>query len=125
MFEDCLTVIEQRTCQKHFGANTFMVAIVTTSEMRMNSMMALPDRIGPGQAAKRFLFKYIPVGASYRQSAPATGHMLTEPWKRAGCPFEWRIEYRGEGGTGISSAPADPEKTFRILTLDAVHDALI
>jgi hypothetical protein len=86
MFEDYLTIIEQRTYQKHFGANTFMVAIVTTNETRMNSMMALLERMNPGQSAMRFLFKHIPAFTSYEQSAPATGHMLTEPWKRAGYP---------------------------------------
>jgi hypothetical protein len=86
MFEDYLTIIEQRIYQKHFGANTFMVAIVTTNETRMNSMMALLERMNTGQAAMRFLFKHIPVFTSYEQSAPATGHMLTEPWKRAGYP---------------------------------------
>ena len=86
MFEDYLTIIERRTYQTHFGANTFMVAIVTTNETRMNSMMALLARMNPGQAAKRFLFKHMPVFNSYKQSAPATGHMLTDPWKRAGFP---------------------------------------
>lgn len=86
MFEDYLRIIEERTYQTHFGANTFMVAIVTTGETRMNSMMALLARLNPGQSAKRFLFKHIPVFTSYQPSAPATGHMLTEPWKRAGFP---------------------------------------
>jgi len=86
MFEDYLTIIERRTYQTHFGANTFMVAIVTTSETRMNSMMALLERMDSGQSAKRFLFKHIPIFASYRPTAPATGHLLTEPWKRAGFP---------------------------------------
>jgi len=86
MFEDYLTIIEQRTYQTHFGANTFMVAIVTTNETRMNSMMALVGRMNPGQSAKRFLFKHIPAFTSYQPSAPATGHILTEPWKRAGFP---------------------------------------
>jgi hypothetical protein len=35
----------------------------------------------------------------------------------AGYSFEWRIEYRGSNGIGLSSDPADPEKTFRVLTL--------
>lgn len=86
MFEDYLTIIEQRIYQTHFGANTFMVAIVTTNEARLNSMMALLARMNPGQSAKRFLFKHIPVFTSYKPSAPATGHMLTEPWRRVGFP---------------------------------------
>jgi Protein of unknown function (DUF3768) len=42
----------------------------------------------------------------------------------AGYSFEWRIEYRGKDGTGVSPDPADPEKTFRVLTLYAIDDLL-
>ena len=42
----------------------------------------------------------------------------------AGFSFEWRIEYRAEDGNGISLDPADPEKTFRVLTLYAIADRL-
>jgi hypothetical protein len=42
----------------------------------------------------------------------------------AGYSFEWRIEYRGKDGTGISADPADPERTFRVLTLYAIDDVL-
>jgi hypothetical protein len=43
----------------------------------------------------------------------------------AGFAFEWRIEYRGKDGTGISPDPADPEQTFRVLTLYAFDDVLV
>jgi hypothetical protein len=42
----------------------------------------------------------------------------------AGFAFEWRIEYRGKDGTGVSPDPTDQEKTFRVLTLYAVDDVL-
>jgi hypothetical protein len=42
----------------------------------------------------------------------------------AGYSFEWRIEYRGKDGTGISPNPADPDKTLRVLTLYAIDDVL-
>jgi hypothetical protein len=42
----------------------------------------------------------------------------------AGYSFEWHIEYRTTDGTGISPDPADPEKTFRVLTLYALNDEL-
>ena len=42
----------------------------------------------------------------------------------AGYSFEWRIEYRGNDSSGVSLDPADPEKTFRVLTLYAVDDVL-
>jgi hypothetical protein len=42
----------------------------------------------------------------------------------AGYSFEWRIEYRGPDGTGVSPDPADPLTTFRVLTLDVTADVL-
>lgn len=42
----------------------------------------------------------------------------------AGFSFEWRIEYRAKDGTGRSHDPADPDKTFRVLTLYAIDDVL-
>jgi hypothetical protein len=42
----------------------------------------------------------------------------------AGFSFEWRIEYRGKDCTGASLDPADPDKTFRVLTLYAIDDVL-
>jgi hypothetical protein len=42
----------------------------------------------------------------------------------AGFAFEWRIEYRGKYGSGLSPDPTDPEQTFRVLTLYAVDDVL-
>ena len=42
----------------------------------------------------------------------------------AGYSFEWHIEYRGADGTSISPDPADPGKTFRVLTLYVAEDLL-
>jgi hypothetical protein len=42
----------------------------------------------------------------------------------AGYAFEWRIEYRAVDGTGVSPDPADPDKTFRVLTLYTTGDLL-
>lgn len=42
----------------------------------------------------------------------------------AGYSFEWRIEYRAKDGIGVSLDPADPQKTFRVLTLYAINDEL-
>jgi len=42
----------------------------------------------------------------------------------AGFSFEWRIEYRGKDGSGVSPDPADPEQTFRVLTLYVLDDVL-
>jgi uncharacterized protein DUF3768 len=42
----------------------------------------------------------------------------------AGYAFEWRIEYRNSDDTGISADPADPQRTFRVLTLYTTNDML-
>jgi len=42
----------------------------------------------------------------------------------AGYAFEWRIEYRGKDGAGISPDPSDSKLTFRVLTLYAVDDVM-
>jgi hypothetical protein len=42
----------------------------------------------------------------------------------AGYSFEWQIEYRSKDGIGLSADPADPAKTFRVLTLYTVNDLL-
>ena len=42
----------------------------------------------------------------------------------AGFSFEWRIEYRRKDGIGVSSDPADPDLTYRVLTLYVVTDVL-
>ena len=43
----------------------------------------------------------------------------------AGYVFEWCIEYRSTSGTAPSPDSADPNKTFRVLTLSAIDDLLI
>ena len=42
----------------------------------------------------------------------------------AGYSFEWQIEYRCADGIGLSSDPADTEKTLRVLTIYAAGDLL-
>src|SRR5580704_11539765 len=42
----------------------------------------------------------------------------------AGFAFEWRIEYRGKDGLGLSPDPCDPQETFRVLTLYTTDDIL-
>jgi hypothetical protein len=41
-----------------------------------------------------------------------------------GYAFEWRIEYRSAVGPGLSPDPANPDLTFRVLTLEVVADIL-
>ena len=83
-FRAYLTIMEQEIFKSHFGANTFTVAFITTNTTRMQSMMALLERMNPGAHARHFLFKTAPSFTSYKKTFEPTGHMLTEPWKRVG-----------------------------------------
>ena len=85
-----LTALEQDVPRRHFGATTFMLPFITTTESRMRSMIAVLERLRAGPLAKRFLFKHIPSFTSFEKPAPATGHILTKPWHRAGFgPFHF------------------------------------
>lgn len=89
-FTAYLTALEHDVPRHRYGATTFMVPFITTTETRMRSMIALLERLHAGPLAKRFLFKHIPSFTSFEKAAPATGHMLTEPWYRAGFdPFRF------------------------------------
>ena len=85
-----LTALEHDVPRQRYGATTFMIPFITTTQARMRSMIALLERLRPGPLAKRFLFKHTPSFTSFDKPAPATGHMLTEPWHRAGFdPFRF------------------------------------
>jgi hypothetical protein len=89
-FTAYLTALEHDVPRRRFGATTFMVPFITTTKARMQSMITLLERLHAGALAKRFLFKHIPSFTSFEKAAPATGHMLTEPWHRAGFdPFRF------------------------------------
>lgn len=79
-----LEALEQDVPRRHFGATTFLIPFVTTTEARMLSMMAVLDRLQPGSHGRRFLFKHVPAFTSFEKPTPADGHMLLEPWARAG-----------------------------------------
>jgi hypothetical protein len=85
-----LSALNQGVPRQQFGAATFLIPFVTTTRARMHSMMELLQRLGPGALGKRFLFKHIPSFTSFEKPAPATGHMLLDPWERAGFePFSF------------------------------------
>src|ERR1700730_10678767 len=57
--------------------------------------------------------------ARYNKFDPASEHDCGV-FIFAGFAFEWRIEYRGRDGMGLSPDPSDPAQTERVLTLYAV-----
>lgn len=76
-------IADQRIYESHFGFPNFLVPFVTSSAARMHSMMNLLEKMVPG-GSKMFLFKTLPTFNSVERPPKAGGHMLTEPWRRAG-----------------------------------------
>lgn len=72
--------------ERHFGTGRFFVPIVTIGEVRMRSVSHLLLKLTDGQGSKHILFKHVDDFASFANFPPATGHMLTVPWERAGHP---------------------------------------
>jgi hypothetical protein len=85
-FAAYLAIIGQELYRSHFGFPNFFVPFITTSEARMQSMMKAVCRLTDGAGSKALLFKTIPGFASHEGPPPPTGHMLAEPWQRAGFP---------------------------------------
>ena len=75
------------------------------------------------QLDDRLRSRTLSVLARYDSFHPDSGHDCGT-FIFAGFSFEWRIEYRGAGGTGVSPDPADPEQTLRVLTLYTIDDML-
>src|SRR5216684_5423780 len=71
-----LEVLQQDMPARHFGAKTFLIPFVTTSEIRMRSMMSVLGRLNPGPLSKRFLFKHVPAFTSFEKPSPPNGRML-------------------------------------------------
>jgi hypothetical protein len=85
-FAAYLAVAEQGLHRSHFGFPNLFVPIITTSAARMRSMMALLDRLTEGRGSKILLFKTFPSFTAAQKPPAPSGHMLTEPWQRAGFP---------------------------------------
>jgi hypothetical protein len=80
--------VTQDLHRTHFGFPNLFVPFITTNRTRMASMMKLLGRLTDGRGSKMFLFKTFPTPTSFEPSPTPGGHMLTEPWDRAGfAPF--------------------------------------
>jgi hypothetical protein len=83
-------IYAERVHQSHFGFPNFFVPIITTNKVRMRTMMDALMRVTGGKGSKIFLFKTYPAFTSFEPPLPPSGHVLTEPWARAGYPdFEF------------------------------------
>lgn len=85
-FAAYLAIAEQGIHRSHFGFPNFFVPVITTTTARMNSMMALVERLAGTQGSKIFLFKTFPNLISPERPPPAGGRMLSESWQRVGFP---------------------------------------
>ena len=83
-FAAYIAIAEQGIYRSHFGFPNFFVPLIAPTRVRMESMMTLLQRMTGGRGSKMFLFKTFPVLSSVEKSPKAGGHMLTEPWLRAG-----------------------------------------
>lgn len=84
---DAYTAVAQQSIYRsHFGFPNFLVPIIAPTETRMRSMMRLVDKITDGRGSKLFFFKTFPAFTSSEKPPEPGGHMLTEPWHRAGFP---------------------------------------
>ena len=85
-FAAYLAIAEQGIHRSHFGFPNFFVPFITTTSARLNSMMALVERLTGRQGSKILLFKTFPSLTSVDRPPPPGGHMLTAPWQRVGHP---------------------------------------
>jgi hypothetical protein len=84
-FRDYAEFIDREIYALHFGFPMVpLVPIVTVSEARMRNMMMLAGEIAGARATKYFLFRALPVFASFEQSIPVIDDLLTHPWQRVG-----------------------------------------
>lgn len=60
-FTAYLTALEHDVPRLRFGATTFMIPFITTTETRMRSMIALLERLRPGPARQAFSFQTYPL----------------------------------------------------------------
>lgn len=81
-----MAIAEQGLHRSHFGFPNFFVPFITTSDARLRTMMDLLHRVTAGRGSKTLLFKSFPSFTSAEKPPAPSGHMLTEPWQRAGFP---------------------------------------
>lgn len=83
-FAAYIAIAEQGLYRSHFGFPNFFVPFIAPTAVRMESIMALLQRMTGERGSKMFLFKTFPMLSSFEKPPRAGGHMLTEPWLRSG-----------------------------------------
>jgi len=86
-FAEYKEFFERKIYQSHFGfSGAPFVPIVTTSEARMQNMMALVTEIYGRKGSAYLLFRAFPEFASYETTLPIIDNLLTCTWQRVGHP---------------------------------------
>lgn len=83
-FAAYLDIIASKTYGTHFGFPILFVPFFFPTVSRMESAMALLERMTTDKQSLRryFLFKTFPTLTSYGKQAPPTGHVFMEPFAR-------------------------------------------
>jgi hypothetical protein len=85
-FRAYLNVLHDKIYKKHYGIKNCTIPFITNTEARMHSMMALLQKMEPGDLAEHIIFSHVPSFYAFRETFKAGGQMFTAPWKRAGLP---------------------------------------
>jgi hypothetical protein len=83
-------IIKQDIAYTRYGLPNLLVPFITTTRIRMQSMMKLLERMTDGKGSEEFLFKTFPSLTSFEKPPSPSGRMLTEDWERVGFePFSF------------------------------------
>lgn len=95
--------------RRHLGLPSVYVPIVTVGDARKQSIQRLLLKLTGGRGSDRILLKSTTDVASWEALPPATDHMLSAPWERAGYPPFDILQVLGASYTDAPepSSPAD------------------
>lgn len=78
-------IATQNLPRTFLGLPNLLVLNVTTNEQHMENILSLLSGLTAGQGSKLFLFKTLSTLGDFRRAPAPTSHILTAPWRRAGC----------------------------------------
>jgi hypothetical protein len=77
-------VVKNRTYKTHWGLPNLLVLNLTTNEFHKKKIIELVRELTEGNGATYLLFKSTPALGDIAPVAKPTGHLLADPWQRAG-----------------------------------------
>lgn len=99
--------------RQHLGLPSVYVPIVTVGEARKESIRRLLLKLTDGRGSERILLKSTTDFASWDAPPPASDHMLSTPWERAGHPPFEILKVLGATYSDVPAPvlPADPSES--------------